>query len=201
MAARTRQSGGIDPPFVTGAIGGAASFVVGYLLTLVMVATVESDDFTEDLIEGAGFLYYNAQFVPIEISSDGSAGGFEALFEGEFNYLTDSEFSGTIEAPEILYHLIPVVVLFAGGYVIAQSVSARTPQKGAVAGATMALGTAVLALLGAVLFSVSGDGTTISPVLLEGVLLAGVLFPGLLGAAGGAVSGQLSPGRQQRYRR
>lgn len=201
MAARTQQSSGVNPPFVTGAIGGAVSFVVGYLLTLVVVAVIETDDFTDDLIEGAGFLYYNAQFAAIEISADGGRGSLGAVFEGEFNYLTDSEFSQALEAPSILYHLIPIVVLFGGGYAVAQYADARELREGAIAGATMALGTVVLALLGTFLFSTGGDTTTTSPVLLDGLLLVGIIFPVALGAAGGAVSTQVGAGQQQQFGR
>jgi hypothetical protein len=201
MAARTQQSSGLDIPFVTGAIGGVVSFVVGYLLTLIVVVVIETEDFTDDLIEATGFLYYNAQFAPVETSVDGGSGGFGGALEQEFNFLTDSEFSGSLDAPSILYHLIPVIILFAGGYAVARSVNARDLQEGAIAGATIVLGTVVLALLGTFLFSTSDSGTTTSPVLLQGVLLAGVVFPGVLGAIGGAVSTQVGSSQQQYGRR
>jgi len=197
MAARTQQSRGSSPPFVTGAIGGAISFVVGYLLTLVVVVAIETDELSDNLVEFTGHLYYNAQFAPVESSVDGAGGGFGEQLNQEFNYLTDSDFSQLFDAPVILYHLIPVVVLFAAGYVVAQSVNARDLQEGAIAGATVALGAVVLALVGTFLFSISSTGTTTSPVLLEGVLLAGIVFPGLLGAAGGAVSTQVGSSQQQ----
>jgi len=197
MAARTRQSSGSSPPFVTGAIGGAVSFVAGYLLTLVVVAVIESEDSSENLVEFAGQLYYNAQFVAVESSISASGGGFGAQSEQEFNYLTDGDFSQILDAPVLLYHLIPVLVLFAGGYAVARFVDARELQEGAIAGAMIALGAVVVALLGTVVFSFSSDGVTTGPVLVEGVLLAGVVFPGLLGAAGGALSTQVGSSQQQ----
>jgi hypothetical protein len=183
----------------TGAIGGAVSFVVGYLLTLIVVVVIESGDLADDAIEAAGFLYYNAQFAAVEFTVDGTGGG--AFSDQEFNYLTDGDFSQALDAPSILYHLIPIVILFLGGFAIARSVNASDLQEGAIAGATMALGTVVLALLGTFLFSISDTGTTTSPVLIEGVLLAGLVFPGVLGAIGGAVSTQLGSGQQQQYGR
>jgi hypothetical protein len=204
MAARTQQSSGSGIPFVTGTIGGAVSFVVGYLLTLIVVVAIESGDLADDVIEATGFLYYNAQFAPIEVSVDGAGGGgggFGSLLEQEFNYLTDSQFSQALDAPSILYHLIPILVLFLGGFAVARSVDARDIQEGAIAGATIVLGTVVLAVLGTFLFSVSNSGTTTSPVLVEGVLLVGLVFPGVLGAIGGAVSTQVGSGQQQQYGR
>ena len=201
MAARTQRSSGTSPPFVTGAIGGAVSFVVGYLLTLLVVAVIEAEDSSENLAEFAGHLYYNAQFVAVESSVDGGGGAFGAQLAQEFNYLTDGDFSQTLDAPVILYHLIPVIVLFAGGYAIARSADARELQEGAIAGATVALGAVVLALVGTFVFSFNSGGVTTSPVLVEGVLLAGIVFPGLLGAAGGAVSTQVGSSQQQFGRR
>ncbi len=201
MAARTQQSSGSSLPFVTGVIGGAVSFVAGYLLTLVVVAVIETEDSSENLVEVAGQLYYNAQFVAVERTVDGGGGGFGAQLAQEFNYLTDGDFSQTLDAPVILYHLIPVIVLFAGGYAIARSADARELKDGAIAGATVALGAVVVALLGTFVFSFSSGGVTTSPALVEGVLLAGVVFPGLLGAAGGAVSTQVGSSQQQQRRR
>jgi hypothetical protein len=185
---------------VTGAIGGAVSFVVGYLLTLLVVAVIEAEDSSENLAEFAGHLYYNAQFVAVESSVDGGGVGFGAQMS-EVNYLTDGGASQTFDAPVILYHLIPVLVLFVGGYAIARSADARELQEGAIAGATVALGAVVLALVGTFVFSFNSGGVTTSPVLVEGVLLAGIVFPGLLGAAGGAVSTQVGSSQQQFGRR
>jgi hypothetical protein len=78
---------------VTGAIGGAISFVAGYLLTLVVVAVIEAEDSSENLVEFAGHLYYNVQFVAVESRVDGGGGGFGAQLAQEFNYLTDGDFS------------------------------------------------------------------------------------------------------------
>jgi hypothetical protein len=61
MATRTQQSSGIDPPFLSGAVAGAVSYVVGYILTLLVVVVAESDQFTDDLIESVGFLYRSRQ--------------------------------------------------------------------------------------------------------------------------------------------
>jgi hypothetical protein len=200
MATRTQQSSGIDPPFLSGAVAGAVSYLVGYILTLVVVVVAESDQFTNDLIESAGFLYYNAQFANVETSVDGG-GAFGAALEQEFNYLTDSSLSSSVDAPAILYHLIPILVLVGVGYAVARQVHATDLVEGAVAGASLVLGTVVLALLGTFLFSLGGNGGSVSPVLFDGVLLVGLVFPGVFGAVGGAISTQVGSNQQQQYGR
>jgi hypothetical protein len=202
MAARTQQSSGISPPLQFGAIFGAISFVVGYVLTLLVVVAIEADEFTDDLLETTGWLYYNAQFANIETSAEGG-GEFGELFEEEFNYLTDSGgFGGAadLEAPAVLYHLIPIVVLLVAGFAVARYANASSLQEGAVAGATLVLGTVVLALIGTFLFTNSGNGFSASPVLVDGIVFVGILFPAVLGAVGGAVSTVVGSSQQQ-YRR
>ena len=181
MAARGQQSSGLDPRLTSGAVFGVASFLVGYLTTLVVVAVGEDVD---DLIEGAGFVYYNAQFADVES---------ELI---EFNYLTDSDFEGFLEVSSIIYHLIPILVLTAAGFVLARRVGAREPPEGALAGAALVVGTVVLALLGTFVF----DAQNVSPVPVEGLLLVGVVFPGVFGAIGGVLSTVVGDSGSQRGR-
>jgi hypothetical protein len=82
--------------------------------------------------------------------------------------------------------LIPVAVLVATGYVLATEVNAQEITDGAVAGATLSLGTTVLAVVGTFLFN--EQSLSISPVLIDSVLLVGVVFPVVFGAIGGAIS-------------
>lgn len=108
------QSRGIDePPLKGGAVAGGASFVVGYIVTLVVVA----------------------------------------------------------------------------GVVLAGYVDARDLQEGAIAGATLAIGTILPALLGTLLFSVETTGFGFA--LVEGVLLVGLFYPAVFGAIGGIFGTEL----------
>lgn len=183
------------PPLKEGAVAGVASFVVGYIVTLVVVALGESDDLSENLVEAAGWLYYNAQFASLQVT---------AQFGGQtrsstFNYLTDSTlFSESVDAvsvPTVVYHLIPVVVLVGAGVVLAGYAEAQDFQEGAIAGASLAVGTVLPALLGTILFSVEtsafGFSVEQSPALVEGVILVGVLYPAVFGAIGGMISTEL----------
>jgi hypothetical protein len=183
------------PPLKEGALFGFASFLVGYILTLIVVAVGEADDFSEDLIEAAGWIYYNAQFADLEFTT--SAG--EETRSTTFNYLTDDTlFDGSVESmdvPTVIYHLIPVIVLIGAGLLLARYVDARELSDGALAGGTLVLGTVVPALLGTVLFSVEegffGGSLEVSPALVDGLLFVGVLFPAVFGAIGGVIGSRL----------
>lgn len=183
-------------PLKQGAVFGAASFLVSYIITLVVVAATETNEFTDNLIESAGWMYYNAQFADLEVSISGSGDDFAlgALFDGiTINYVTDTQaFGNVIETPSVVYHLIPVLSLVLFGFLLARYVGVQTTQDGALAGGTIILGSVPLTLIGVFLFSAEFDGAELSPVLSDSVLFVGVLFPLIFGAIGGAVSAQLA---------
>lgn len=185
MVAYHRQQGMEEPPVVQGAIAGAASFVVGYLVTLVLF--VATEDSSDNLMEVAGWVYYNAQFT--EVVTGG--GGMEV----SVNFVTGSGGGMTqasTELPGIVYHLVPVVVLVGAGFVLAQQANAIEPTNGAIAGATLALGVVVLALIGTFVFQTSqSGGVSTSPDLVKSILLVGLAYPAIFGALGGALSTQL----------
>jgi|AntDeeMinimDraft_4_1070355.scaffolds.fasta_scaffold00008_72 hypothetical protein len=189
MPADQDQSEMAGLPLKQGAVYGALSFVVGYLITAVVIVIGETEEFTEDMLETTGWIYYNAQFADIETTVDG--GELGALAETSFNYLTDDQIFGQavgLDVPSVVYHLIPVAVLVATGYVLATEVNAQEITDGAVAGATLSLGTTVLAVVGTFLFTINEQSLSISPVLIDSVLLVGVVFPVVFGAIGGAIS-------------
>jgi hypothetical protein len=182
-------------PVKEGAIFGFASFVAGYIVTLIVVALGESDELSNNLAEAAGLLYYNAQFASLDATAQ-IGGGTRT---SSFNLLTDSTlFGATVEGPSVpsvVYHLIPILVLVAAGVAVANYVGAQERSDGAVAGATLAVGTVLPALLGTVFFSLEFAGLfgslTFSPALVPGVLLAGLFYPAVFGAIGGAISTEL----------
>lgn len=203
MAVQNQQGATNSLPLKKGAIYGAGSFVAGYIITLALVAITESGEFTEDLIETSGWLYYNAQFADLEISVTSDDAGFAALFDGTtFNYLTDNEIFGesiSMATPSIVYHLIPVIALVVFGFILAQAVSARTPRDGAIAGATICLGVLPLTILGTFVFSIQEDGFELAPVLGDSVIFVGILFPLVFGAIGGALRTQTQSSANSRY--
>lgn len=193
MAVNTQQSGTDSLPLAQGAVFGAVAFVVGYVITLILVAVAEADEFTDELIETAGWIYYNAQFADVTSSVD--AGDFGEAESESFNIVRGDGFLGegtSLDVPAIVYHLIPVLVLLGAGFAIARYVDAKTPQEGAIAGATIVIGTTVLAILGTFIFTVTISFIvefSASPDLAEGILFVGIGFPLVFGAIGGAIAG------------
>ncbi|PSQ43468.1 hypothetical protein BRD17_06060 [Halobacteriales archaeon SW_7_68_16] len=176
----------LDP--VRGAGLGVASFVVGYLVTMgIVVATEES---TDQLMEVVGWVYYNAQFASVEVTTAGASGGQET-----FNYVTGSGGSAAasaINAPSIVYHLVPIVSLVLFGLVLAPLfvVVVLSGQLGEfVALASIVAGVLPLAVVGTFLFSAGGQLFTIEPVLIESLVFVGLVYPVVFGAIGGAIAG------------
>lgn len=181
-------------PLKQGAVFGAASFLVSYILTVLIVAAAEANDFTDDLIEAAGWVYYNAQLADVKIRSVPESNDDAIIvFDGTINYVTDNQVLGsTLEMPSVVYQLIPILSLLLFGFLLARYVGVQTTQDGALAGGTVILGSVPLTLIGVFLFSSEFDGVELSPVLLESILFVGVLFPLIFGAIGGAISAQLA---------
>lgn len=186
-------------PLTQGGIIGVVTFVAGYLLTLVLIVVAEDSEFVDDTVSGAGQLYYNAYFADLE-AIDAETG--DVISQAGFNMLTDEAvkivLSGEIElelesqVPLILYHLIPIVVLTAGGLYLARQVQAREPTTAAMAGATIVVGTIVPAALGTVVFSSTNNGVTMAPITGDSILFVGLLFPAIFGAVGGLLWTQLN---------
>jgi len=167
---------------------GAGSFMLGYFITMVMVALAESEEFTNDLIETAGWLYYNAQIADLDVSYDRRVG---ALSDGvPTNYLTEGGDSG-LELPVLLYHVVPIIVLLVFGFALARYLGANTIQDGALIGATLVFGTHPLSYVGTYAFTLSEDEVSVAPLMHDSILFVGLLFPVVLGAIGGALSTEL----------
>lgn len=184
-------------PLRAGAIFGAATFVAGYLVTLAMVALTETDEFTSDLVQSSGWLFYNAQLADVEMSvtSTGDDAGFGAMLDGlSFNYVTDSTILGEsvgLQLPSVVYHLVPILCLGVAGFALARYVGSRTTQDGAIAGGMLLVGTLPLSIVGTFVFTLAEDGVELSPVLTESLLFVGILFPLFFGAVGGVLSTRL----------
>lgn len=167
---------------VPGAIAGVAAYVVGYFVTLILIAVAEGDDLGDDLIEGSGQVFYNAMFVDVDVSDDAPA-----FYDSSINFLTMDGASELFSLPTVIYHLIPILALVGAGVFLALTAEAKDPIDGALAGVSLVVGFVVLALLGTFLFS-NDIG---SPDLITGVILAGVVYPAVFGAIGGAIGSKL----------
>ncbi|GAB7018666.1 hypothetical protein [Halostagnicola bangensis] len=170
-------------PLKQGAIVGAGTFVVGYIATFVL-ATIDSEielGEEESTFEMIGLLFYNAQFVDMELSG---LNGTET-----FNILSEE----STQIPELVFNLVPIVLLVAGGYVLATRVleTRQANEGGAKLGASIVVGYLPLAFLGTILFEETAEGglfggsVTLAPETLPAIVLAGILLPLAFGAIGG----------------
>lgn len=189
-----QESSGLDQlPVVDSSVHGVAAYAGGYLTTLLLVVVFEGTRFVGDVVEGAGWIYYNAQFVPVEQRA--SLGGPIVDDLASINYLTghglDSAATSPVVVPALLYHLIPVVAYVGAGFALSRAVGARTVGVGAKVGGSILLGTVVLALGGTFVFEAAGQ---IGPNRLYSVLLAGLVYPGVCGAVGGGLAVVLDAG-------
>lgn len=179
-------------PLVSGAVAGAAAYILGYLVTyLWQSGSVEERlrgfNFITDLFggdpipvwQGVGWLFYNAHFVRTRI--EGGLGGPSSQ-----NFIAGAE-DGTLT----LLYLVPVVLLLVAGLAVAKLHNAEEPADGAVAGAAVVLGYLPLAIIGAVVFTYDGS---IKPDLVTAILLAGAVYPLAVGAIGGVIGSLLDGG-------
>lgn len=180
-----------------GAAIGAGAFVVNYVLMYLFV-TIDGLESSEDSWKLVGQILYNAQFVPSELSSGGQSITMNFVTKSSSNAFMEaavkqSELGSTI--PSVVYHIVPILVLLAAGIVAARSAAGQLDTaSGAAAGASIAVGTVVLAIVGTFVFEVSGTSAasgSMAPQLVMGVLLVGIVIPAVAGAIGGAVSAEM----------
>lgn len=178
---------------VVGGIGyGVVSYVLGLVLTFVLAlgaigGEVPADTYASDAGPyGLGWLFYSIHNVDIVISV---AGRTETVNFLEQAYATPVDPG----IPKIAFYLLPLVVLFVAGLLLAIRApydSVPSGIDGAKAGASVAVGYLVMTVLGAVVvFSVSPDSATqsgsIQPQLGSAVIVMGLLYPIAAGGLGG----------------
>lgn len=177
-------------PFAEGAIAGAAAWIVGYVLTALVVFTRESSrlgEISENVGDNAGafefvgWVFFNSHFVDTVI---------EAGFLG-FGGASTVSFIGGDGFPQMLY-FIPIALLVASGLAIGRSQGVSEITDGAVSGVLVVPAYLVLSIAGALVFRVSAEalGATFSaePDFLPAIILAGILIPAVFGAIGGILA-------------
>lgn len=176
----------------TGAVFGATSFLLSYVLTyaFVVIDGVDTSDGGWTLV---GLVLYSAHNVETVASASGVGGSVTGSFNLIHNSL--SEFTDLGSAvPTLFYYLVPVVALLVAGFLTVRVVDDRAASvgAGAAAGATVALGYLVLAVVGRFVFEVSqsafGAQVTLAPDLVTAVVLLGIVYPVVFGAIGGAAA-------------
>lgn len=185
-AAQSKGSNSLieDLPLLRGAVSGAAAYIGGYLLFILLILGIESNNLTEVIPRSndftfVGWAYHNAQFVDVDAPDQ------------SFNLFDAGLTSGLFDLPTVLYRILPVVVLIAAGYLLVRSLDVTDPTTSVKFGATIAAGVTVMAAIGASVFSISsGSGTgSSSPQLLASILIIGVVYPALFGGIGGYIAG------------
>jgi len=184
-------------PFVEGAIAGAAAWIVGFVLTaLVVLARIDDSELGEISenvggdgggLDFVGWVFFNSHFVDIVI---------EAGFLG-FGGTRSVSFIGGDGFTPLLY-LVPIALLVAAGLAIGRSQGVTDTGEGAAAGALVVPVYLVLSAIGAVSFRVSTEalGASFSgePELIPAILLAGIVIPVVFGALGGVLAANTGAG-------
>ncbi|WP_255170618.1 hypothetical protein [Natrononativus amylolyticus] len=171
-----------------GALGGAAAYALGYLLTYLtqrgsVDERLEAFNFVAALFGGepipswqaVGWLFYNAHFVDTELP---------ALAGTRTQNFVASADGGSLA----LLYLLPPLALLGAGFAVATASSARTLEDGGLRGALVVLGYLPLAVLGVVAFGYAIGEGTVAPDAITAVGVAGVVYPVAFGGIGGAIA-------------
>jgi hypothetical protein len=177
-----------------GAAMGAVAYLVGYLLTFLLVslsgAGGQGGDSPVPGWKLVGWYFYNGHFVNLDVS-----GSFAGVAASDLSSLIAASDSATVQ----LVYVAPVVALLVASVILYRQVGPiEEISEAATAGALVVTGYLPLAVVGAVLTSYTGSisifglqvgSVTIQPQLLPAVVLAGLVYPlvfGALGAVGAA---------------
>jgi hypothetical protein len=177
-------SDSVDPPVARGAYLGVLAWIGGFFTNYVLTAAAIDGLNYGSLkdYEFVGWVFYGAHGV--EITSQGSSANMlDVIYAG----------GQDPSLPKLVFYAAPVVVLVLVGRRLArEAVGDRdvAPAESAKAAATVGVGYAALAVVGALtLFSVSGPTATSEPELVTSLLYFG-LFGTVAAGIGGYVTAQ-----------
>ena len=165
---------------------GLGSYLVGYLLTYLLAADAIEESFIQQLlslfdaepatVDVVGWVFYNAHLVDIVFEGVPFIGG------GAGNLISEAD------GLSVLLYLVPPLVLLAGGLALGRYAGVRSPEKGAIAGATLLPGYLLAVVVGIMIFEVSVGGVSGAPDLIPAIGIAGVTYPLVFGGFGGAIA-------------
>lgn len=178
-----------------GLVYGVVAYVVGFVTTVALFAWavaqkggVTLGDVTAGgTIEGSvqsvlavlGWLFFSVHGVAIQRQTGGET------------TLLDIFGSLRIDQP-VLFRLVPAVLLFLAGFVVAHRVSGTLSLPASVlAGASVVVGYGLFVVLGTFAFAVEHGGVSYHPVQSSALLLAGLTYPLVSGGLGGLLRGLL----------
>lgn len=177
-----------------GAVAGAIAFVVNYVGVYLFLTVDGYSPDNGEMWKSAGRILFQSQFVATEASGSGQSLTYNLVTGDSSNQLMQmfvNETDVTSTIPSAIYHLLPIVVLVAVGFVVYKASGSKGDvASAAAAGASVAVGYLALSLVGYFLFQNSYNGADYAPELLPALLLAGLAYPLVSGAIGGAIGQQ-----------
>lgn len=162
--------------------------MIAYVSTAVLLFDQVLDGISSEMSEVlayVGWIFSGGQFVEITGGTDGSVNYLDLVY-GDSLYETPV-------MPKIVFYIVPIVVLLWFGSKLAKrsAQGSTNPQAGAVAGASVAFGYAVVTLIcSASIFKLSGIGGTAGPKLGSAVIIMGIIYPAVVGGVGGYLVSQ-----------
>lgn len=172
-------------PYVESAAAGVGAWVLGYLITYLLVATEIESSPLNDLIEFfegdsatyelVGWVFYNAHLVDV-------------TYTGIDLFSPPPSFIGGEDGFTALLYVVPPALLLIGGLAVGRYRGVTGTNEGAVAGALLAAGYVLPSAAGAFVFTVSVGSAAGSPDPLTAVVVAGLFYPLVFGAIGGVAA-------------
>lgn len=174
-----------DRPFAVGIVGGVVAWLLGYVLTYLLVGsdlresrlnqfaqTFGDGDATFELV---GWVFFNSHFV-------------DTVIDAGFFGTGTANFVGGEDGFTALLYLIPPALLVIAGVALVRYQGTADTADGAITGGLVVPGYLLLSVVGAFLFRVQAAGASGQPDLLPAIVLAGFLYPAVFGAIGGVVA-------------
>ena len=168
-----------------GVISGMLAWIIGYLVTFVIVSGDVSESSLTEFIEAfegrpavfeqVGWIFFNAHGVAM-VARD-------VPFVGR----TSRVFIGGEEGFSTALYLIPIFVLFITGILIGYRSGTDDPLWGVLSGISVVPGYLFVTIAGIFLFAVQIGGATAEPDPIPGIVLAGIVWPTIFGGVGGAI--------------
>jgi hypothetical protein len=170
MAVDTGRAPGLREEWLETAATGAVAFVVGYAAVVAVIfAFGEQSGSLASVLELVGIVFYNAHNVP-------AVGGGQTV-----NVLAAAQ---NPNVPVVVYYAIPVVAVLAAGVFVGRARPGDDPTTVLHAGAPLAVGYALLAVVGSLAVSIElHTGATVSPDLVKAALF-GLAYPVVFGTLG-----------------
>jgi hypothetical protein len=171
-------------PVVRGTLAGLFAYLFGYLVTYLLAAPRLDDLFAVQAFEFftgenpvwklSGWIFYNEHFVSTIVPR---LAGSDIV-----NFLQESD-----DGSATLLFFLPVVLLVVAGALAARGQSNGNSSAAAKAGASVVLGYALPALVGAQLFRLDLGNSTAGPDFVTAILVGGLVYPLIFGALGGVL--------------